>query len=189
MDETETVASFRDLDRGDRAAEMLREADIDVEIDEVEPPEAEPSGGDDPQAGVVLRVGADGGERARELLEQEYGSEVVVDEDWAEETPFSDTSPEEEEEWQEMTEGIHCPNCGGKDLGLGTPLFQALGTAVVVSFAAVFLIPAGYRQYGIAVWGLLLLAFLYGLAFRRFHFVCKECGYTGPRRDFDPTRS
>lgn len=183
MEQTLTVATFEDADRAHTAAEALRDADIDADLEERHAPVGDDVEGDG-ATGVAVRVDRDDEDRAGEILESEFED---LPEEWGDENPFSETNPEEEEEWEEMTEGLHCPNCGSKDIGLGSPLFQAVGTAVVITFAAVFLIPSGYRQYGIAVWGVLLAIFLFGLGLRKFPLVCKECGYVGDRPDFDPT--
>jgi rubredoxin len=187
MEQTRTVATFADADRANTAADALRDADIDADLEERHAPVEDDADGTG-ATGVAVRVGRDDEDRAREILESEFDN--LPEEggaEWGDENPFSDTNPEEEEQWEEMTEGLHCPECGSKNVGLGSPLFQAVGTALVISFAAVFVIPSGYRQYGIALWGIILAAFLLGLGLRKFPLVCKECGHIGNRPEFDPT--
>jgi len=186
MDRTRVIATFDTAAEAEEAADRLEEADIDVDLEE-----ATRIGGESLVAGgspgVALRIAGEDEQQARELLGDEYADALAPVLDEETDDPFSDTDPGEEEEWEEITEGLHCPNCHSKDLGLGTPSFQLVVAGVVVTFLALFLVPDAYGNWALAAWGLMLTILVLGLGLRRFPLVCKECGHTGLRHKFDPT--
>ncbi|MFB6373252.1 MAG: hypothetical protein ABEN55_09085 [Bradymonadaceae bacterium] len=186
MDETRIIATFDSPDDAETAADRLRQADIDVDLEE-----AAQIGGDalmaGDSAGTALRISRGEEDRAREVLGDTHDEALAPEIDEDADDPFSDTDPAEEEEWEEITEGLHCPECHSKDLGLGTPVFQGIVAAIVVTSVAVFLVPEPIATWAMGAWSLLLVILLIGLGLRRFPLVCKECGYTGPRHAFDPT--
>ena len=186
MDDRRVIATFDTSDEAEQAADLLRDEEVAVDLEEAPEIDDDSMIATSGSGGMLLQVRADDEERAREVLGPDFDEAIVPETD--ETDPFSETDPLEEEEWEEMTEGLHCPECHSKDLGLGTPIFQGLVVAVIVAFGAMFVVPDHLSTLALTAWGILLVVLVAGLGMRRFPLVCKECGHRGLRHEFDPTQ-
>ena len=191
MGELVVVASFEKPHEAELAANELRAADIDVNVLDANTVGANLrlSGA---LGGVKLQVPGPEAEEAREILEEvedlDLSDEIpddAFDEEFEEE--FGEVDEEESEEWEEMKKGLHCPECGSKEVGIGSPTFHTYTAITLFALGGMFWTPPEYRQ--IAGGAFVLLFAGGGIAFflRLFPVVCKECGHSGSRADFDPT--
>lgn len=187
MDDKVIVASYIKPHQAELAATKLRDSNIPVDILDDKTVSADPILGN-AVGGVKLQVAEEDADRAQELLADERDGSLddeLSGEDLDEE--FEELDEEESEEWDEMTKGLHCPECGSKSVSISSPILHGYIALTLFVFFSPFWLPPGLTNYAFAA--LVLLAFVGTWAFilRKFPLHCKECGHSGKRPDFDPT--
>lgn len=185
MEDSVVVASVDTMDQARDLIDELDSAGIDAELG------GDQSAGELPAVaggGIDVLVGADEADQARDHLSDArdgWVEEGGSSEEEEEPAPAS-LSDSEEEAWEEVKRGVACPECDSQQLGLGTPTFKGFWGVTIVSLAAAIWFSG---TVGTVATGLFLFLFAIGvwmLFGQHFSLVCKECGYTGPRSDFEP---
>lgn len=184
MEERVVVKTFWKPTFAHRAATELEDAGIPAEVVDDEIVSADPLLAN-AVGGVKLRVHRSQADRAREILEGERDGSLD-DGEVPESAEFDPLSEDEEEEWEEMTEGLRCPECGSKSIG-----FEPLSMlAWVVLTAGPFLLGGfvpGVSPIGrLASTAGLLGGGIWLLILRKFPLACKDCQHWGARKRFDP---
>lgn len=184
MDEYVVVKTFWKPTFAHRAATELEDAGIPAEVVDDEIVSADPLLAN-AVGGVKLRVHQSHGERAREILEGERDGSLD-DGEFPESADFDSLSEEEQEEWEEMTEGLRCPKCGSQSIG-----FEPLSMLAWVVLTAGPFFLGGFVPGATPVGRLASTAGLLGggiwlLILRKFPLACKDCQHWGARSRFDP---
>lgn len=185
MEDSVVVATVDSMDQARDLVEELASVDIEADIGEGQ------NTGDLPAVaggGIDVVVAADTADRARDHLADARDGwlEDAEPADGDEEPAPASLSDEEEQQWEEVKRGTACPECGSQQLGLGTPTFKGFWAVTILSLAVAIWFGGAV---GTVATGLFLFLFAVGvwmLFGRHFSVVCKECGYTGPRSDFEP---
>lgn len=182
MEDAVVVGTFNDARAAEEAADALRNADITVDLG------GSRGGGGDLLGSIELRVDSDQAERAREILGATASNGSDPNEQPDEEDPFADIDENEEQEWDEVTRGLHCPECESREVGVGSPYLYGYLTTAVVVFAAIFLLPKLASYFGV-IFMIWIAIGIWASAKKKFPLHCKECGHAGDRGEFDPTRA
>jgi hypothetical protein len=183
MDNTVVVRSYDRPHEAELDANRLRKADIEVSVED------DQLVGNDPLlanavGGVKLRVAQEDADRAVEVLEEER--EASLDADEIEGTPFEELEEDQEREWEEMTRGRRCPECGSQSLGLGTPMFHGFAAVMLGSFISAYILPQPWASASMLLFLTLLVVGFFGSFMGLFPLKCKECDYVGKRSAFEP---
>ena len=183
MDNTVVVRSYDRPHEAELDANRLREADIEVSVED------DNLVGNDPLlsnavGGVKLRVAEEDADRAVDVLEEEREASLEADE--IEGTPFEELEEDQEREWEEMTRGRRCPECGSQSLGLGSPKFQGFVAMMLGSFICAYVLPQPGASASILLFLTLLVVGFFGSFMGLFPLKCKECDYVGERSVFEP---
>lgn len=183
MNDFVTVKTFDKPTRAHRAATELEAAEIEVRVVDDEIVAADPLLAQ-AYGGVKLKVHESQVDQAREILADERDG-AVDDAEFPEEAGFEEFSEEEKSEWDEITRGMHCPECGSTSIGLDPLMFFGWigGSGAVLS---TFLWWPASVPYAQLLGAVLFVVGLGAVLIQKFPYSCKECQYVALRDHFTP---
>lgn len=186
MPEFVTVRTYDAPTPAKLAATALEDADIEVRVVDDEIVAADPLLSQ-AYGGVKLEVPEPQVERAREILADERDGALEEDVADIEDEDYEPLSDEEKEEWEEVTEGLRCPECASESVGLDPVwmwgwLFGSIG----LLFSGP-LWPKSVPLGGCVAGSVLGFIGMWALILRKFPLACKDCNHSDSREAFDPT--
>lgn len=184
MDHHVVVKTYWKPTLAHRAATELEDSGIAVDVVDDEIVSADPLLAN-AVGGVKLRVHESDAARAREILEGERDGTLEED-SFPETADFDPLEPDEEEEWNEITDGLRCPKCESQAVGF-EPLSMMAWVAAMGGFFSLGLsLPSLTPGTAFLSGSGLLAGGVWLLIFRKFPLACKECQHWGARSRFDP---
>jgi len=183
MNDLVTVKVFDKPTRAYRAATELEASDIEVRVVDDEIGAADPLLAQ-AYGGVKLKVREAQAERAHEILADQRDG-AVDDAVFPEEAGFEEFSDAEKSEWEEITRGIHCPECGSTSIGLDPASFVGWigGSSAMMS---TFLWWPSSVPYAQLLGAVVFVIGVGAVLIQKFPYACKDCQHAALRDEFTP---